>query len=73
MKQTAREVSFHLFARVLYDTFHNKGVKSASYLCEKSTFHNSIVKNVFPTVQQKRKFQTVTPTYLHDDIVELQP
>ena len=36
--QTAREVTFYVFARVLYDTFHNKGVKSTS--------HNSIVKKL---------------------------
>ena len=29
--QTAQEVIFYLFARVLYNTFHNKGVKSADF------------------------------------------
>mgnify|MGYP006965693049 CR=1 FL=1 len=55
MKQTARKVTFHLFARVLYDTFHNKGVKSASYFREKWTFHNSIVKIAYCTPRSESK------------------
>ena len=43
---SAEKVKSDLFARVLYNTFHNKGVKSASYFREKGTFHNSIVKNI---------------------------
>ena len=56
--QTAREVTFHLFVRVLYDTgtFHNKGVKTASYFCEKSNFRNSIVKNEF-TSSDRPKYE----------------